>query len=732
MPEDSPKPQPPNGPELPNKPADSPSEAARPEDAQPEATQEGQAPETRGNGGKNGHREDAGRGEVALYAFGNVEASIADQFFNVLNNILIVAMHVNPLLIGLILGIKTLWDSVTDPVMAWITDNTRSRWGRRRPYILVGGVSRIALLVFIVAFMPTGGHLTPNPVMEAQKFVSEAVTEANGVHKTALQSAEQVDEAAPEQREAILGLLPETIETARAAVEDIRANRPTLEEDLRQRQEELAVARVELQRLEQAADGRDSDDKALRLARGKVQSAQGKVDKARELLVKSVEAERKAIAAEYVAGHVLAARQVPPGDLSDPYVARAQAAAAYATAGIEPIEDIFHLEPKPAPTKSAKKGMFANIADGVKAFNDPANAEQRSLIVYVLFAVLLFTTLTTVQSVPYFALGIELSPSYNGRTQVVVYRAVMNKIAGLVQPWIPVLCFSLLFATALDGLFWVAIVACAIGIPSTVLMCMYTKERTHFTAHKAKDRPSFIKSMWQIGKNPEFLKIAGLYCFIGLTNGLFQQLGFFLNVYWVMGSALSGAKLGAWVAMVAWGLGFLSLPVINWGCRKFQKHRMLQFAIIWMAIGTAMKWWAMNPEHPEYQFVLPFFFSIGIGSIYTILPTLMADVTDMDELAHGVRREGMFGAVMAFIMKGIGTFTPILAGAVLVMSGFDPALEYEQEASTIFRMRLMYSFIPAGMLLFALLLLWKYPLTSQKVAEIKEQLRLRHEADEEE
>ena len=306
----------------------------------------------------------------------------------------------------------------------------------------------------------------------------------------------------------------------------------------------------------------------------------------------------------------------------------------------------------------------------------------------------------------------------------------MNKVAGLVQPWVGVFCFSLLFTTALDGLFWVAVFACVIGIPSTVLMCVYTRERTHFVAHKAKERPNFVKAFWQIGKNRQFLKIAGLYCLIGLTNGLFQQVGFFLNVYWIMGSALSGAKLGAWIAMVAWGLGLLSLPVINWGCRKFQKHRMLQFAIIWMAIGAALKWWAMNPAHPEYQFILPFFWSIGIGSIYTILPTLMADVTDMDELEHGVRREGMFGAVMAFIMKGIGTFTPILAGVVLVMSGFDPSMEYEQEASTILNMRLMYSFIPAGMLAGALLLLWKYPLTKEKVAEIKEELRIRHEAEE--
>jgi len=45
-----------------------------------------------------------------------------------------------PTKIAFILMALRLWDGVADPIMGWISDNTRTRWGRRRPYILVGAV----------------------------------------------------------------------------------------------------------------------------------------------------------------------------------------------------------------------------------------------------------------------------------------------------------------------------------------------------------------------------------------------------------------------------------------------------------------------------------------------------------------------------------------------------------------------------------------------------------------
>ncbi|QEG20208.1 MFS transporter [Mariniblastus fucicola] len=93
--------------------------------------------------------------QKAAYAVGmlvnNLQAAALPAMMIVLN----LGLGINPILVGIIGFIPRIFDAVSDPLMGYISDNTRSRWGRRRPYILIGAL--ISGLVFAAMWqVPTG------------------------------------------------------------------------------------------------------------------------------------------------------------------------------------------------------------------------------------------------------------------------------------------------------------------------------------------------------------------------------------------------------------------------------------------------------------------------------------------------------------------------------------------------------------------------------------------------
>jgi GPH family glycoside/pentoside/hexuronide:cation symporter len=60
-----------------------------------------------------------------------------------------IALGVSPVLVSYALAIPRIWDAFTDPFMGNISDNTRSRWGRRRPYIFLGAILSGILFIFL-------------------------------------------------------------------------------------------------------------------------------------------------------------------------------------------------------------------------------------------------------------------------------------------------------------------------------------------------------------------------------------------------------------------------------------------------------------------------------------------------------------------------------------------------------------------------------------------------------
>lgn len=57
--------------------------------------------------------------------------------------------------LGAILIVPRLWDALSDPIIGHISDNTRTRWGRRRPYLLLGGIA-VAISFVVIWWIPKG------------------------------------------------------------------------------------------------------------------------------------------------------------------------------------------------------------------------------------------------------------------------------------------------------------------------------------------------------------------------------------------------------------------------------------------------------------------------------------------------------------------------------------------------------------------------------------------------
>lgn len=64
----------------------------------------------------------------------------------------------SPTTIGIVLMIFRFWDALIDPLMGNISDNTRTRWGRRRPYIVGGAIGVAVLLPFLWRVDPALGE----------------------------------------------------------------------------------------------------------------------------------------------------------------------------------------------------------------------------------------------------------------------------------------------------------------------------------------------------------------------------------------------------------------------------------------------------------------------------------------------------------------------------------------------------------------------------------------------
>lgn len=104
--------------------------------------------------------QEPGRKELICFSLADPANVLAANMTNLANQVLVGTLMVSPSAVGVVMMVRGLWDAVTDPLMGYLSDNFRSRWGRRRPFIVLGGVL-MALALSFMWWFPQGWEEKP-------------------------------------------------------------------------------------------------------------------------------------------------------------------------------------------------------------------------------------------------------------------------------------------------------------------------------------------------------------------------------------------------------------------------------------------------------------------------------------------------------------------------------------------------------------------------------------------
>ncbi len=454
---------------------------------------------------------------------------------------------------------------------------------------------------------------------------------------------------------------------------------------------------------------------------------------------------------------------------------------------------------------------------------------------YFLILQIIFFGAFTCYSIPWIALGYEMTPDYHERTNLQSWSRALAQIPWLLAPW----CWAIMYnkswfsnpqtgeADPVLGARTVAIIIGAIIILAGILPAIFIKEHFANLPKPKKITGDFIQNLRS--RNPKF--ITRLFVFFStvafgfsfyafpwnswpiirfivialggaLFSGIFLLLyanpvlkklfdniaitfktkvfvkicattflifnGFMLSstfILWVIFFYVfknapsndlaysAGGKLlgiyGTFSAICTVGV----VSIIPWLSRKLGKRNAFFVTIPLSIIGYSMKWIGYNQIHPaeselwqmlnnpgamnflkvcvflakEHYLLLACapLIVFGLGSLFTIILSMVADVCDFDELKTGERREGMFSAVYWWMVKLGLAIAGLLGGAMLTWTGFEQAKGIDQTAGTLLWMRILDVGIPIATSLIALLIIRFFDITEEKAHDVRKQLEIR-------
>ncbi|MEZ4684617.1 MAG: MFS transporter [Bacteroidia bacterium] len=363
-----------------------------------------------------------------------------------------------------------------------------------------------------------------------------------------------------------------------------------------------------------------------------------------------------------------------------------------------------------------------------------ADGVDYNFIYFMAWSFLFYLGLT-IFSVPYVAMGYEMSDDFHERTNIMAVAQWIGQWAWVIAPWFWVIMYD----NGPDGWFetaesatrtlaiWVGVILMFVAMVPAIFLKSRSTLNENYSPLTLKNIGSSFNEILLGFKEALVIKPFRKLCiatfFIFNAFNTVAAFSFFIIVYYLFNGDADAANAGFWPTLFgclgALSTTFIVIPIVTRMSRVMGKKNAFIVSQAISLIGYILLWFLFIPGKPYlFIFALPFF-SFGIGSLFTLMMSMTSDVIDLDELNTGKRREGIFGAIYWWMVKFGFAIAGGLSGIILSIVGFQEGIPGTDQESAITGLRLFFSGFPMAGTLIAMYVMRDYDVTEEKALEVR-------------
>ena len=336
----------------------------------------------------------------------------------------------------------------------------------------------------------------------------------------------------------------------------------------------------------------------------------------------------------------------------------------------------------------------------------------------------------TIFSVPYVAMGYEMTDDFHERTNIMAVAQWLGQWAWVIAPWFWIIMYDPNWFPSAEVAtrslaFWVGI-PCAICamVPALFIKSESTLDKDYEPMNASNIGASFSKILdgfREAFKLREFRKLCITTFLIFGSFNTVAALTFFVIVYKLFNGDAGAA--GVWVTLFgslgALGTTFVVIPIVAWMSKKLGKKQAFLVSQTISILGYTALYFLFVPGKPWLYIIALPFFSFGIGSLFTIMMSMTADILDVDELNTGLRREGTFGAIYWWMVKIGFALAGGLSGLAISVVGFDASLPTTEQQGAVDALHAFFCFFPVLGTAIAIWVMSDYDITEEKANQTR-------------